>query len=98
MTAFTDRCGAVDLDEHGFGTGAVCTAQPHTGKTHTDLSDPACMIQWGPAPKLTHRDESTLCWARSETREGSAWPVGCDRHAVSGGLCAAHAKAYGVVA
>lgn len=86
-------CGEVDP-----ASGAVCTVAPHSGRTHTDLSVPECMIQWGPAPGLVHRDESSMCWARAFHAAG-AWPeTPCDRRAVSGGLCEKHAQAFGVVA
>lgn len=94
----TDRCGAVDLDDHGRGSGAVCTSSPHPGRTHIDQSDPACMIQWGPAPALSHRDDSTLCWARAAHREDGSADTGCDRPAAVNGLCARHAERFGIVA
>lgn len=98
MTAHSDVCGAVDLDEHGVGSGAVCTSTPHPGSTHIDTSVPECVIQWGPAPGLRHEDESALCCARASHREGDAWPeTPCNKRVYVGGWCAKHAQMLGLV-
>lgn len=89
----TDRCDAVDAL-----SGAVCTANPHTGHTHIDMSDPACVVQWGPAPQLSHRDDSARCWARAAHREDGSADTGCDKPATVNGLCAQHAERFGIVA